>query len=186
MLRRLVILASGGLLLLGAACGSDSKDSSTDATKDADTTVTTAASADNSDGASSGVGVKNCEDIGADDIAGVFGGEFSAMKDSSRNGAQICDTQRGDPVTAVQYTIKPNAGGEYDRTIDYAKESGATAESLSGVGDRASRLVTKQSGVTVIQVIAVKGSTLFYVTVSGTEEYPTQTEQVAKLLADLV
>ncbi|MDP1795326.1 MAG: hypothetical protein Q8K63_14405 [Acidimicrobiales bacterium] len=183
-LRRLIILASGGLMLLGAACGGDSKDSSDAVNTGDDSSVTTAASAAGADNASSGSSIENCEVIEVGAIAGVFGGEFTAMQDTSQGATIICNTQRGEPVTSVQYTIKPTSAGEYDPTIRYSKESGATAEPISGIGEKATRLTSKQHGVTVIQVIVAKGNALFYVTVSGQETYATQAEQVAKLLAD--
>lgn len=182
MLRRLVILASGGLLMLGSACGGDSS-KSTNASSEGDAaTVTTAATAAPNN--SGGSQIENCDTIGADEVAGIFGGDFGAMQDSSQAGTRICTTQRGEPVTSAQYTIKPTSAGEYDATIEYSKKTGAKAESVSGIGEKATRLTNTQYGVTVIQVIAVKGSALFYVTVSGEENYTSQAEQLAKLLAE--
>lgn len=180
MLRRLIILASGGLLLLGSACGADKKDTSSNASSDRDAAVTTVPSQSNATGSQ----IEDCDTIGADEVGGIFGGEFGGMQDSSQAGTQICTTQRGEPVTSVQYTIKPTSAGEYDATVEYSKKSGAEAQAVSGIGEKATRLTNKQYGVTVIQVMAVKGSALFYVTVSGQEDYTSQAEQLARLLAD--
>lgn len=185
MLRRLVILASGGLLLLGAACGGgDSKDSSDAVSSEGDSSVTTSAAADSGESNSSGAGIDNCDVVEAGAVAGIWGGEFTPMQNTSQGATLICTTQRGEPVTSVQYVIKPTSAGEYDATIEYSKKSGAKAESVSGIGDKATRLTTTQHGVTVIQVMVVKGNALFYTMSSGEEAYPTQTEQLAKLVAD--
>lgn len=185
-LRRLIILASGGLMLLGAACGGDSADSTDAVTSEGESSVTTAAADSGSSGGSNADSAagRGCDTLDVGAIAGVFGGDFSPLEDTSRSGTTICGTQRGEPVTSVQYTIKPTSAGEYDATVDYSKKSGAKAESVSGVGDKAVRLTTTQYGVTVIQVMATKGNALFYVTASGQESYATQAEQVAKLLAE--
>jgi hypothetical protein len=186
-LRRLIILASGGLMLLGAACGGDSDDSTDAVSTEGESAVTTTASADSGASGGSGGGAaagKGCNTLDVGAIAGVFGGDFSAIEDTSTGGTIICGTQRGEPVTSVQYTIKPSSAGEYDATIEYSKKSGAKAESVSGIGEKATRLTTTQYGVTVIQVMATKGSALFYVTASGQENYATQAEQVARLLAE--
>lgn len=179
-LRRLIILACGGVLVVGAACGSDggSKDSSDargSTNEDTATTVAASASASTGDG---------CNTLTKADVEGVFGTGFSDVEDTTTSGTIICNLEREEPLTSAQYTIKPSSAYEYDATIDASTERGAKAQPVSGIGEKATRLVTENYGIKVVQVMAVKGDALFYVTVTQQEGDPqAKAEEFAKLLA---
>jgi len=179
--RWLAILAFGGVLLLGA-CGGGSKHESSDApSSQGDATTTTAGSA--SGAAAHG---KACgEYLTKADVESQFGTGFGDAKDTSNQFAQICEFERQDPFATVQFVIKPTSAGEYDATVNASKGSGVDAQSVSGIGDKATQTITTKYGTTVVQVIAAKGNALFYITASSSGgSGGTQVNELAKLLAN--
>lgn len=180
-LRRLGTLALSGVLLLGAACGDDDNDTQAASELAVPTTADDAAPA-----AASGSGDTGCNVLSKSDIETSFGGSFGDIEDTSTAGTTICTAQRTDPFATVQFTIKPSSASEYDATIGYSKKTGkAKAEPVTGVGEKATMLTMETSGVVSVQVLAVKGSALFYTTATSTDPAATKTGslQLVKLFA---
>ena len=183
-LRSLAGLGIAAALLLGTACGGDDDNVDTAATND--TTEPTAAPAADGD---KGGGGKGCQTLAKADIDAAFGVTFGEVEDTTTAGTTICNFEASDPPATFQYTIKPSSAGEYDATIEASKKRGATAKATSGVGDKAVVLTMENYGMKTTQVMAVKGSALFFTTAihSGdpAKAEPASIELMKKLAAKL-
>lgn len=170
-------------MLLGAACGGGDKKEDASVAASTDETTTTIAAAAPSGGELGGEG---CDTLLKSDVEGAVGAGFSEVQDTSQPGTIMCGYQRTEPLTIINYTIKPAGAGEYEATVNYAVESGATKEDVSGIGEKAARLTTTRSGVTVVQTIFVKGSALMYSTVTAQDAAISvaAADDMAKLLAE--